>query len=150
VLAAILAAHPGMRGHLVDLEPTAAEARRTFRECDLDGRTRVTAGSFFDPLPAGADAYLLVDILHDWDDEHAHRILSRCVEAAGPAGRVLVVEAVGGLRARSEFNLAMLVVYGGRERRVEEFRTLGSAHGLVLDAVVELTDERCLLEFRLR
>ena len=147
VLAAILAAHPSMRGHLVDLEPTATEARGTFAAQGLDERTEVTAGSFFDPLPTGADAYLLVDILHDWDDEHAHRILTRCVEAAQPAGRVLVVEPVGGRRAQSEFNLAMLVIFGGRERRVAEFRALAAPHGLILDAVTDLTDERCLLEF---
>lgn len=109
----------------------------------------MTAGSFFDPLPAGADAYLLLDILHDWDDEHAHRILSRCVEAARPAGRILVIEPVGGLRAHSEFNLAMLVIFGGRERRIDEFRALASSHGLVLDTVADLTDQRCLLEFQL-
>jgi SAM-dependent methyltransferase len=148
VLAAILVAHLGLRGHLVDLEPTAAAARDTFDAHDLGGRARVTAGSFFDPLPAGADAYLLVDILHDWDDEHAHRILSRCVAAARPAGRVLVVEPVGGRRAHSESNLAMLVIYGGRERRVDEFRALAEPHGLVLATVTELTDQRCLLEFR--
>ena len=147
ILAAILAAHPRSHGHLVDLEPTAAEARQNFAAQDLGARTQVTAASFFDPLPAGADAYLLVDILHDWDDEHAHQILARCAEAAPPAGRVLVIEAVGGLRAQSEFNLAMLVMYGGRERRLDEFRALGSAHGLALDTVTELTDERCLLEF---
>ena len=77
----------------------------------------MTAGSFFDPLPAGADAYLLVDILHDWDDEHAHRILARCAEAAHPTGRVLVIG------------------------------TLADAHGLTLDTVTTLTDQRCLLEF---
>lgn len=149
VLAAILAAHPGLHGHLVDLEPTAAEARHTFSAHNLGERTEVTAGSFFDPLPPGADAYLLVDILHDWDDEHAHRILSRCVEAAHPAGRVLVIEPVGGLRAQSEFNLSMLVMYGGRERRLEEFHSLAASHGLVLDTVTDLTEQRCLLEFRL-
>ncbi|MGH3877799.1 MAG: methyltransferase [Actinophytocola sp.] len=149
LLAAILTAHPRVRGHLVDLEPTAAGARDTFAAHSLDDRTRVTAGSFFDPLPAGADAYLLVDILHDWDDEQAHRILSRCVEAARPAGRVLVIESVGGMRARSESNLAMLVIFGGRERRIDEFRALGSPHGLVLDSVTEVTEQRCLLEFRL-
>jgi hypothetical protein len=53
LLAAILTAHPRMRGHLVDLEPTAADASRTFSAYDLDDRTEVTAGSFFDPLPAG-------------------------------------------------------------------------------------------------
>lgn len=147
-LAAILTAHPSLRGHLVDLEATAVEARKTFSAHGLDDRTDVTAGSFFDPLPAGADAYLLLDVLHDWDDEHAHRILARCAEAAGPAGRVLVVEAVGGLQAGSEMDLVMLVHYGGRERRVEEFRALAAPHGLVLDTVTTLTDQRCLLEFR--
>jgi SAM-dependent methyltransferase len=149
LLAAILAAHPRTRGHLVDLDATAAEARHTFGAHDLDERTEVTAGSFFDPLPAGADAYLLVDILHNWDDEHAHRILARCVEAARPAGRVLVIEPVRGVRAQTEFNLAMLVMFGGRERRVEEFRALAAPHGLVLDTVTDLTDQRCLLEFTL-
>ncbi|SDM68377.1 O-methyltransferase [Allokutzneria albata] len=148
LLAAILTAHPRLRGHLVDLEPTAADARRTFSSQGLDDRTEVTGGSFFDPLPAGAEAYLLADILHDWDDEHAHRILDRCVEAARPAGRVLVIEPVGGLRASTEMDLVMLALYGGRERRVDEFRALGAAHGLVLDTVTTLTDQRCLLEFR--
>ena len=149
LLAAILAARPQIRGHLVDLEPTATEASRTFSAHHVEDRAQVTARSFFDPLPEGAQAYLLCDILHDWDDEHAHRILDRCVEAVHPTGRVLVIEPVGGRRANTEFDLAMLVIFGGRERRVDEFRTLASAHGLVLDTVTDLTEQRCLLEFRL-
>jgi SAM-dependent methyltransferase len=148
VLAAILTAHHRLRGHLVELDATAATARRTFAERGLHDRADVTTGSFFDPLPAGADAYLLMDILHNWDDEHAHRILARCAEAVRPAGRVLVIEPVGGIRAQSEWNLAMLVMYGGRERRLPEFRALAQPHGLVLDGVIGLTDERTLLEFR--
>ncbi|MGM1064716.1 methyltransferase [Saccharothrix sp. Mg75] len=147
-LAAILAANPGVSGHLVDLGPTAAEARRAFEEQGLGARTRVTAGSFFDPLPAGADAYLLFDVLHDWDDEQADRVLGRCAEAVRPGGSVLVVEAVAGRWSKSGFDLAMLVIFGGRERRVEEFRALAAPHGLVLAGVVDLTGERCLLEFR--
>jgi len=148
LLAAILTAHPGVRGHLVDLEPTAADATRTFRAQRLDDRFEVTGRSFFEPLPAGADAYVLFDILHDWDDEHAHRILARCAEAVHPTGRVLVIEAVGGRLGTSESDLSMLVIFGGRERRVDEFRTLAAPHGLALDTVTELTDQRCLLEFR--
>jgi SAM-dependent methyltransferase len=148
LLAAILAAHPHLRGHLIDLEPTAAGARRAFAARDLMDRVQVTAGSFFDPLPPGADAYLLCDILHDWDDDHAHRILDRCAHAARPTGRVLVIEPVGGRCASTEFDLAMFVIFGGRERRVDEFRSLAADHGLVLDAVTDLTEQRCLLEFR--
>lgn len=143
LLAGILAAHPGTRGRLVELEPTATGAARL-----LGDRAEVIAGSFFDPLPAGADAYVLCDILHDWDDEHAHRILARCVEAMPATGRLLVVEPVGGRQANTESDLAMLVIFGGRERRVEEFETLAAAHGLVLGSVTDVTHQRCLLEFR--
>ncbi|MFC9252230.1 methyltransferase [Amycolatopsis thailandensis] len=150
LLAAILTANPSVRGHLVDLAPTAAAAEKELREQGLEDRTEVTAGSFFDPLPAGADAYLLSDILHDWDDEHAHRVLARCAEAARPGGRVLVIEAVGGLGAQTEWDLVMLVLYGGRERRLEELRELAVAHGLVFDSVTTLTEERSLLEFQVQ
>ncbi|GAB3713940.1 methyltransferase [Amycolatopsis oliviviridis] len=147
LLAAILAANPSVRGNLVDLAPTAAAAEKELRERGLEDRIEVTAGSFFDPLPAGADAYLLSDILHDWDDEHAHRILARCAEAVRPGGRVLVIEAVGGLGAQTEWDLVMLVLYGGRERRLDELRELAAAHGLVFDSLTTLTGERSLLEF---
>ena len=148
LLAAVLAAHPGMTGHLVELEPSAAEAERAFRAGGLVERARVTAGSFFDPLPAGAQAYLLCDVLHNWDDDGAGRILGRCAEAADPTSRVLVVEAVGGRRADTGMDLAMLAIFGGRERGVDEFRALAGDRGLVLDAVTDLTERRCLLEFR--
>ena len=96
LLAPILATHPAVRARLIDVEPTAAEAARTFATRGLGDRSVATAGSFFDQLPAGADAYLLVDILHDWDDERAGRIPARCVEAAGPSGRVPVLEPLRG------------------------------------------------------
>ncbi|WP_329051391.1 methyltransferase [Amycolatopsis sp. NBC_01488] len=147
LLAAILAAHPGTRGRLVDLDVSVAT--RTFAAHGLEDRAEAITRSFFDPLPAGADAYLLCDILHNWDDEHAGRVLARCVEAARPDGRVLVVEAVGGRRGRTEMDLAMLVMFGGRERRVSEFRALASAHGLVLDAVTDVSGGRSLLEFHI-
>ncbi|WP_367128814.1 methyltransferase [Saccharothrix sp. HUAS TT1] len=146
LLAAVLAAHPAMTGHLVELEAAAAES--TFRAGGLAERARVTAGSFFDPLPAGAQAYVLCDVLHNWDDDGARRVLGRCAEAAGPTSRVLVIEAVGGRRANTAMDLAMLVIFGGRERRVDEFRALAAGQGLVLEGVTDLTDERCLLEFK--
>ncbi|MGW5722410.1 methyltransferase [Amycolatopsis sp. NPDC003865] len=146
VLAGVLAAHPRIRGRLVDLDVTAAAA--TFAEHGFGERATVVAGSFFDPLPAGADVYLLVDILHDWDDEHAHRILARCVEAAAPDGRIVVVEPVGGRQAGTDSDLAMLVIFGGRERRVEEFETLAADHGLALDSVTD-AGGRSILEFRI-
>ncbi|MCX2947864.1 methyltransferase [Lentzea sp. NEAU-D7] len=144
LLAAILTANPAMRGHLVELGETAAGARAVLGLYGLADRTEVTGSSFFDPLPAGADAYLLFDILHDWDDERAHRILARCAEAAGERGRILVVESLG---ESTEFDLVMLVHFGGRDRGLHDFERLASAHGLRLESVTQVTDGRSLLEF---
>ena len=148
LLAAILDANPKLRAHLIDLEPTASEARVAFTARGLADRVEVRGGSFFDPLPAGADAYVLVDILHNWDDENARLVLKRCAEAAGQSGRILAIEAVSGIHARTEMDLVMLVHFGGRERRVEEFRTLADSAGLVLESATPLTGQRGLLEFR--
>ncbi|MEV0247050.1 methyltransferase [Nocardia sp. NPDC050712] len=148
LLAAVLTANPGLRGHLIDLDPTASEARHTFAAHGVADRVQVTAASFFDPIPEGAQAYLLCDILHDWNDAHAHLILARCVRALPPTGRLLIIEPVGGRHAGTEFDLAMLVIFGGRERRLDEFRALTAPHGLTLESVTDLTEQRCLLEFR--
>jgi 2,7-dihydroxy-5-methyl-1-naphthoate 7-O-methyltransferase len=83
VLAAILHAHPDLCGRVLDLSPTATAAADRFAAAGLDDRASAVSGSFFDPLPVGADAYLLSDILHDWDDDHACKILA----AIGPPHR---------------------------------------------------------------
>lgn len=148
LLAAILAAHPHVHATLVDLDPTATEANRIFAAQHVGDRVVTSAQSFFDPLPRGADAYLLADILHDWDDDNAQRILARCVEAIDANGRIVIVEPVGGRRASTEMDLAMFAIFAGRERTLDEFHALASACGLVLDTVKDVSDQRCLLELR--
>ena len=94
---------------------------------------RVTAvgQSFFDPLPAGADLYLLKNVLADWPDREAMALLSRCAEAARPAGRVVVL---GGVSPDGDSGpspeLLMLVLVGGKDRGLSEFRELARAAGL--------------------
>src|ERR1700687_2356232 len=89
LLIALLTAHPALRGTVFDQPATAEAAREALKAAGFGDRADVVAGSFFDPLP-GADGYLLSAILHDWDDEAAVRILTRCEEAAGPEAPVFV------------------------------------------------------------
>lgn len=147
LLAAILAAHPGLRGQLLDLAATAAQARQTFAAAGQGDRATAMPGSFFEPLPAGAEAYLLCDILHDWDDEHAHTILERCTHAAGTAGRVLIIEPVRGRDADTGIDLAMMVFFGGRERSERELTELAASHHLALESTTSVAADRTLLEF---
>ena len=153
LLAAILRTHPGVRGTLVDLAGPAEAAVRTLADAGVRERCEIVAGSFFEPLPAGADAYLLSGVLHDWDDGHALQILRRCAEAAGTSGRVLVIEeglledaADPGLR--TEMNLRMLAYTGGRERTLADLEQLAAHTGLRVSAIHRATRYRSVIELR--
>jgi 2,7-dihydroxy-5-methyl-1-naphthoate 7-O-methyltransferase len=147
VLAAILRAHPDIRGRVLDLSPTAAAATDRFAAAGLEDRADAVPGSFFDPLPVGADAYLLSDILHDWDDDHARKILAGCRRAAAPDSAVVVIEPVRGQGVGTAMDLFMLMCFGGRERTVDELAGLAADSGLVLRGSGLVADGRTVLEF---
>lgn len=132
-LRSLLAACPGPRAVLVDLPEVLATAPQD----DAEGRLRQEAGSFFDAVPAGADAYFMKHILHDWSDDHCLRILGHVRRAMDPQGRVLVADQVLPEGPEPHFakvlDLEMLAMTdGGRERSEEEFRTLFRRAGLDL------------------
>ena len=149
LIAEVLRRHPHLHGTLADLPETAARARQRLAGLGLDGRCEVAGQSFFDPLPAGADAYLLSRVIHDWDDAAATAILRRCAEAAGGAGRVLVIEshaADGDPAAFAEMDLRMLVLAGGRERTIDHYHALAAAAGLQVTAVHDITERHLIIE----
>lgn len=135
LLTALLQAWPALRGTLVELPGSAARARAALNAADVADRATVVEGSFFDPLPCGGDVYLLAQVVHDWPDADAIRILRRCAEAARPGGRVLLVERLvdetpGADAARMD--LFMLVLFGGAERSRAGFAALADAADLAL------------------
>jgi hypothetical protein len=146
LLAAILSAHPNLRGTLVELPGPAAEARRVLADASVIHRCEIVAGSFFEPLPAGAGGYMLSGVLHNWDDEHAVAILRRCAEAAGASGRVLVLQDLGASGPSTEMDLRMLVYMGGRERTPAELEALAGRAGLRPSAEHRVTDYRMIIE----
>src|ERR1051326_7543626 len=137
-------------GTLVDLPETATRARQYLAGLGLAGRGEVVGQSFFDPLPAGAGAYLLDRVIHDWDDAAAGAVLRRCREAAHPTGRVLVVESHGAADADpaafAEMNLRMLVLTGGRERTIDEYTALAANAGLGVTAVHDITAHHMIID----
>jgi hypothetical protein len=150
LLADVLRHSPHLRGTLLDLPETVARGRAYLAGLGLDTRCDVAGQSFFDPLPAGADAYLLNRVIHDWDDTRASQILRRCAEAAGDQGRVLVIESHGrggdDPAAFAEMNLRMLVLAGGRERTLDDYAALAAGAGLRIAAVHRATDRHMIIE----
>jgi ubiquinone/menaquinone biosynthesis C-methylase UbiE len=150
LIAEVLRRNPHLRGTLADLPETAARARQRLARLGLDGRCEVVGQSFFDPLPAGADAYLLSRVIHDWDDAAASAILGRCAEAASSAGRVLVIESAaaadGDSASFAEMNLRMLVLAGGRERTIDDYAALAASAGLRVAAIHHTTERYVVIE----
>jgi SAM-dependent methyltransferase len=147
LLAEILKAHPEVRGTLVDLPRPVAASAEVFRAAGVADRVTTVAQSFFDPLPAGADLYILKNVLGDWPDPEAAAILRRCAEAARPSGRVVVFTGAGpGDQASPE--LLMMVLVGGRGRTLAEFQAMAGEAGLEVHAVGRQSSGRHIAECR--
>lgn len=132
LLVAVVDAHPGLRGVLVDVPGVLASARER-----LAGEDRVdfVEGDLFAGVEVTADVYVLKNILHDWDDPTCGRILAT-VRATMPAGaRLIVVEQLQPEDAPHPFasptDLQMLTqTDGGRERSARELQVLLAGAGL--------------------
>jgi hypothetical protein len=151
LLTTILLGNPGLRGTLHDLPHVAAEARALIASRGLSARCEVSEGSFFDTAPAGADAYLLSHIIHDWDEASCLRILETCRRAMKPSGRLLVVEMV--IPSGNEFHPSKLTdmvmlsfTPGGRERTAAEYGELFAKASFQLTRVVPTASPVSIVE----
>jgi 2,7-dihydroxy-5-methyl-1-naphthoate 7-O-methyltransferase len=148
LLAAILRVRPDVHGTLVDLPRTVARSGPVFAAAGVTDRVTLAGQSFFDPLPAGADLYLLKSVLADWPDPEATALLCRCAEAARPAGRVVIVSGVHPDTSTGGGDLLMMVLLGGRHRSITEFRDLAREAGLEVLAAAPNAAGRFIVECR--
>lgn len=152
VLTAVLQKYPQMQGILYDLPTVAERTKAIIDAAGLASRCQVIAGSFFEFVPAGADAYLMRHIIHDWDDEKSITILKNCRQAMGKDGRLLLVEGIvptGNEPSVSKFyDLAMMVLPGGMERTEDEYRRLYEVAGFQLTRIVPTSSWVSVIEGR--
>ena len=150
LLAAALKANPGLRGVLYDRAEVLASARRNLAAEGVLDRCELVRGDFFGSVPKDGDAYLLKDILHDWDDARAVAILTNCARAMSPAAKLLVVErSLPGDNAPGPgklVDITMLAVTGGRERSEAEYADLFRRAGLRLVRVAPTASEMLVFE----
>lgn len=132
LLRALVEGHPGVDAALFEL-PEVIE--RLAGDGNLDG-VRLIAGDFFtDALPP-ADVYVLMEIIHDWDDVDAERILANVRRNAPDSATILIIETLlGGGPTRdpgATLDIVMLAVTGGRERTPAEHGELLGRAGWAL------------------
>ena len=140
MLAHILTRHPGPRGLLFDQAHVVRDAPALIEARGLSSRIAIESGSFFERVPAGADAYILSHIIHDWSEEQCLTILGNCRQAMPPHGTLLIVEFVLPRGDTPHFgklaDMVMLALPGGEERTEVEYRTLLDKAGFRLTRVV--------------
>jgi len=148
LLKAVLEGAPKAKGILFDMESAMKD--------DVLGatasRTQIVPGSFFDHIPS-ADCLILKSIIHDWDDEHAIKILTNCHKALKKDGTILLIEQVveKPYTPRELFyDLHMQVMLGGAERTEKEFCNLFEAAGLELNLIIPTKSQVKIIEVTAR
>ena len=150
LIAAVLATHPAARGILFDQEHVVSGAEPILRAAGVLDRCQIVAGSFFESVPEGADAYVLKWIIHDWEDEESVAILRTCRAAMGTDAVVLLIERDLGRPNEDPVaklaDLNMLVMPGGRERALDEYAALFEPADLRLVAAHPTTSGYLVIE----
>ena len=147
LLAAVLQAAPQANGVLFD-QPhvtTAAQAAGLDSE-----RLRMQPGNFFtDALPS-ADCYLIMQVIHDWNDQEAARILAAIRKAAAPGATLLLIECIVPENSKPSWtkllDLQMLTLLSGKERTEKEYSEMLRTAGFRLDRMIDVGMSTAILE----
>jgi len=143
LLAAILERAPAARGILFELPHVIADAV-------AEPRLTLAPGSFFDDALPVADTYLLMDLIHDWDDADAARILAAVRRAAAAGARLLIIETLVAERPGPHFgktlDIIMLAVTGGKERTRTQYEQLLEVAGFGVERVISTESQYSIVE----
>ena len=152
VLGEILRAGPQLTGILFDRADAIEAARQRFAAEGLSGRVTLESGDLLTRVPAGADAYVLKNILHDHSPENCGRILDALRAAMAADARLFVIEAVlpdaPAPHPAVWRDLHMMVALGGRERTEAEWRTLLDEHRFAIDRIINMPGPDAVIETR--
>jgi len=145
LLQAVLAANPHLRGVLFDLPHVIEQASGAASD-----RLSLQGGDFFkDKMPA-CDAYLMMDIIHDWSDEESTRILKNLRRSATEHSKLLLVEAVIRDDSKPNFvkilDIHMMTLITGRQRTYQEFEKLMAGAGFRLEREIDAGGEFSIVE----
>lgn len=144
----------GLRATVLEKPPVDAIAARNIARRGLADRVDVRAGDFLaEPLPAGFDAHLWSNVLHDWDESDVRRLLAASAAALPAGGRMIVHDAFldagknGPLRV-AEYSVLLMHVTQGRCYSDAEITGWAAEAGFAFEHRVPGAASRDALVFR--
>jgi hypothetical protein len=141
LLAAVLTAHPHLRGTVFDSPNGVADAATVLQKAGVGDRCEVQPGDFFQDIPQDGDLYIIKSVFQDWNDEDALALLRSCRSRLPESATLLIVGTVLPETANPDHAVAyftdvnMMVMAGGRERTESEFRQMLAATGFTVQSV---------------
>jgi hypothetical protein len=150
LLAAVLNAAPGVQGILVEQAEVLRRARPVLEREGVADRCILQTGDLFAPPPP-ADLYLLASVLHDWDNDHAARILTVVRHSAIRSSRLRIFEMLlpdddRPHRAKMSDVSMLLLFDGARERTAGQFQALLEGTGWRFDRLVSSPGPMSVIE----
>lgn len=147
LLAAVLRAAPRAHGVLFDQPHVTASAQAAGMESE---RLRVHPGNFFIDAVPSAECYLLMQVIHDWNDQEASRILTAIRKAAALGAKLLLIECLVPEDSKPSWtkmlDLQMLTLLSGKERTEKEYSEMLRTAGFRLDRVIDVGMSTSILE----
>jgi len=145
LLQAVLGAAPNATGVLFDQPHVVEQLAGT-----ASARFKLQGGDFFkDALPV-CDAYMIMQVIHDWNDAQSVEILSAIRRAAPVHAKLLLIEAIIPEDSNPSWvkmiDICMLAMLTGKERSRREFEGLLAASGFRLDKVIDVGLGMSILE----
>jgi len=148
--------YPDLRGVVFDLPQVQPIAEDFISAAGLADRVTFQPGDFFeDPLPAGADAYAMGFILHDWPEDQGALLLRKVADVTAPGDRLIVGEYLladdrSGPLHVARMDLNMLVTALGQERSAREYRDWLAGFGFELRRIYPTSRDKFFLVFARR
>jgi O-methyltransferase domain len=146
----LLADCPDTTGYVADLPGAVISAERAIANANLSDRCKAIPYDFHKEPPPICDAYFLVNVLHDWNDEICIRILKNIAGAMKPKSKLWIVEYMiepePGFSVAKLLDLEVLVMGGGRERTIDEYEILFGDAGLALSKTIPTENGPVMME----
>jgi hypothetical protein len=151
LLESILEKYGEMKGILFDQHHVVDPEKKLAGESDSKERFKIVSGNFFNDIPAGADAYLMKNILHAFSDEDCLRLLRKIHAVMAPNGKLIIFETVTAPDNEPSFGklvdlLMMTGTEGGKERTRQEFSDLFNRSGFQLSKLIRTIAPLSVLE----
>lgn len=146
----LLANYPHAKGLVAEMPGAAMSAEKEISTAKLNVRCKAFFYNFLKEAPPVCDGYFLVNVLHDWEDEICGRILKNISRSMKAHSRLWIVEYLlesePGFSVAKLLDIEVLVMGGGLERTIDEYKSLMGSAGLAVSKVIPTNSGPALLE----